>query len=234
MTLGFSDRPGRRERHLQRRHGNPLFADPPPRISPGELERARREDREEARRFREGFVALIHEAAALKPNEGSEVVLKLKERVDQAYEQASGLAGDQAPVKAAIPRLIAAIMAAVRRGAGDDPLALQELAGEEAARALHYRLLEHPLVADLLAPDSPVSAEELLPTLLSAEADALEAALKLFDPRQIGALVEDGRALLESLEREGRLPPRAWERLALIENTGCGEAATASTWTDNR
>ena len=117
MSLRFSDHPGRRERHLQRRHGNPLFADPPPQVSEKELERSRGEDLEEAQKFQGDFVALIQEAVDLKPSEESEVILKLKERVDQAYEQASGLAGDQAPVKAAIPQLITAIMGAVRRGA---------------------------------------------------------------------------------------------------------------------
>jgi hypothetical protein len=222
MTLRFSDRPGRRERHLQRRHGNPLFAGPPPRIGRAELERARREDQEEAQKFQEEFMTLIQEAVALKPNEESDVILKLKERVDRAYEQASGLGGNQSRIKAAVPRLIAPIMAAVRRGAGDDAQALQELDQEETARAMHYRLLEQPLVADLLAPDSPVTAEELLPTLLCSEAGALEAAMQLFDPPQLGALVEDGRALLEGLERGGRLPPRARERLALMERSLSG------------
>ena len=224
MTLRFSDRPGRRERHLQRRHGNPLFADPPPPTSLAELERARREDQEEAQKFQEEFVTLIQEATGLKPNEESEVILKLKERVDRAYEQASGLGGDQSRIKAVIPRLIAPIMVAVRRGAGDDPEALQELDQEESARAMHYHLLEQPLVADLLAPDSPVTAEELLPTLLCSDVGALEAALQLFDPPQLGALVEDGRALLEGLERGGRLPPEARERLVLMERAQFGQS----------
>ena len=58
---------------------------------------------------------------------------------------------------------------------------------------------------------------ELLPTLLCVEKEALEAAMQLFDPPQLGALVEDGRALLEGLERGGRLPAVARERLALME-----------------
>ena len=224
MTLNFSDHPGRRERHLQRRHGNPLFADPPPRIDPVELQAAQQEDRQEALTFQEEFVALIHEAVSLKPNEESEVILKLKERVDKAYEQASGLAGDQTRVKEAIPQLINAIMTAVRRGAGNDALALQELDQEEQARAMHYRLLEQPLVADLLAPDSPVTAEELLPTLLCAEPEALGAALQLFDEQQLRSLAEEGRDLLARQEQAGLLSPGARKRLALIENVGCGEA----------
>lgn len=224
MTLRFSDRPGRRERHLQRRHGNPLFADPPPRIRRVELERARREDREEARGFQEDFVALLQEAIGLKPNEESDAILKLKERVDRAYERASGMGGDQSRIKAAIPGLVAAIMGAVRRGAGDDPRALQELAREERARALHYRLLEQPLVADLLAPDSPIRAEELLPTLLASDAEALAAALQLFDRQQLEILVEQGRVLLDGLERDGRLPPAAGEKLALMERVLSGRS----------
>jgi len=226
MTLTFSDLPGRRERHLQRRHANPLFADPPPLVTPVELEQARRADLEEAEGFREDFLALVQEAMDLKPNEQSEVILKLKARLDQAYEQASGLAGDQSAIKAAIPQLVAPIMAAVRQGAGNDAMALQELAHEDEARAMHYRLLEQPLVADLLAPDTPIPPGELLPTLLTAKNEALEAALQLFDPQQIGVLAEEGRELLARLEREGEPPSGARERLAAMEAGMDGKATT--------
>ena len=85
-------------------------------------------------------------------------------------------------------------------------------------------LAEHPLVADLLAPDSPITAPELLPTLLCAESEALAAALQLFDPEQTRSLAEEGRDLLARLEQAGQPPPGARERLALIENAECGEA----------
>jgi hypothetical protein len=198
MTLRFHTHPGRWERQLQRRHHNPLFGVPPPTVSRGELERARSRDQQESKQFRKEMETLFEEAIRLEPNEESGVILRLKERLDQAYERAAGLAGGEPALRDAIRRLTSVIMQAVRRGAGRDPQALQELAEEEEARALHFELLERPLVADLLAPDSPVSADELLPTLLDAEPDALDAALKLFDPEQLDQLAQDGAALLGS------------------------------------
>ena len=164
MTLKFSQNPGSRERHLIRRHENPLFGEPPPQTTPEELEAARREDAREATQFHEDFAVLIQEAVTLKPKEDSEVILRLKERLDQAYEQASRLGGDQSRIKDAIRKLVAAIMRAVRRGAGDDPRAIQELEQEDAARSLHYRLLEHPLTVISRLPSLPLPSRAVTST----------------------------------------------------------------------
>lgn len=217
MTLKFSQNPGCRERHLKRCHDNALFGDPSPQSTPEDLEDARREDASKAEQFNADLVVLIQEAVELQSNEDSEVVLRLKERLDQAYELTSGLGGDQSRVKDAIRKLIAAIMRAVRRGAGDDPRAMAELEQEDAARSLHYQLLEHPLVADILAPDTLIGEKELVPSLLSAEPEVLNAALYLFDRPQLESLVAESRALLSRKYLENAPIAEARGRLADIE-----------------
>ena len=141
------------------------------------------------------------------------MILQLKERLDQAYEQASGLADEQEETRQAIRRLIDLIMAAVRKGAGNDRVALEELQQEETARASHFELLEQPLVADLLDPASPISAEELAPTLLSAGSDELAAALAIFDAVQLRLLHDDATRLLEETPEA---PAMARQRLQQI------------------
>ena len=82
---------------------------------------------------------------------------------------------------------------------------------------MHFRLLEHPLVADLLAPDSPIGPDELAPTLLSESKPAVRAAIELFDEAQLGELCRDARQRLDAC---GPLPQRLAEapaRLALME-----------------
>jgi hypothetical protein len=222
-----ADAPGRRERHLQRRRDNPLFGNPPPCVSAQAVEDARRTDRAESQAFHERFLALVQEAAELKPTAESADILRLKEGLDQAYEQACGLGGDQSQPKRAIRRLTELIMQAVERGAGNDPTARAELAQEASARAMHYRLLEHDLVADLLAPDSPIAPDELLPTLLSSDPSAFAAALELFDQGQLQALLADAEALLDA--RGGDLPEadRIAARIADMArhlNAGAGPA----------
>ena len=113
-------------------------------------------------------------------------------------------------------------MRAVRAGAGDDPAARRELEDEEQARHVHYRLLEHALVADLMRPDSPIKREELAATLLSEEPAAVEAALWLFGPDELRQMGKEGRQRLEQLRSEGHEAPAAWQNLGLINRIAGG------------
>src|SRR5690606_7819356 len=115
--------------------------------------------------FQGEFRALVQRAIELSPQEESEVILKLKEDLDRAYEQCCGLPGDNSETKAALRKLLDIVMRAVWRGAADDPAAQTNLREEEVARATHFELLEHPLVADLIRPDSPIEPDELAATV---------------------------------------------------------------------
>ncbi len=217
MRLLFSELPGRHERHLLRRQDNPLFPEAQRRLSQSELTEAQRLDHEELEAYIRDLRKLVGEAVSLGPHEQSDVILELKERLDQAYETACRLADDQSPNKEAIRKLVAVIMRAVWKGAGNDTLAHQELEQEEAARETHYELLETPLVADLLDPDSLIQGDELLPVLLSAERGEFEAAITLFDPAQLSAICEQGGELRRSNSELLDAQPGALDRLQELE-----------------
>lgn len=155
----------------------------------------------------------VRRAAELQPNVGSEVVLELKEDLDRLYEISAGLAEDQSANQAAIAQLLEVIMRNVERGAAGDLKALDELAQEREARAVHFQLLEHPLVADLLHPQSTIGAAELAPSLLSERPDSLAAALQLFDLEQLAQLYVDAQRCLAASEMSG---PAADQRLQEI------------------
>jgi len=217
MELPFSDKPGRRERHLRRRQSNALFAWPPIEVGLETLLAAQKADQEELESFRNAFRAQVQKAVDLQPNAGSDSLLALKEELEKLYEQACGLQEAHEQEKQALSRLIGLIMTAVRAAAGDDPLAHRELEDAEQARTIHFRLLEHPLVVDILYPESPIAEDELVPVLLGAEEKELKAALELFDADQLAWLLARGVELLNSLERmhvDTTIPHR---RLALLE-----------------
>jgi hypothetical protein len=219
MELPFTHKPGRRERHLRRRHENPLFAWPPREVAPEELLAAQKADHEEMESFRASVQALVQRAMGLPPNAGSDEVLGLKEDLERHYEQSCGLPEDQADAQLAIVKLIDLIMRAVRRSAGDDPLARQELQDEEEARAVHFRLLRQSLIADMLHPDSPIGTDELAPTALSASEPEVDALLEVLDANQRTLLVVQGRALLDDLTAMGVSLPQARARLAQLEGS---------------
>jgi hypothetical protein len=221
MNLLFSELPGRHERHLMRKFGNPLFQENQHQLSQEQLTEAQRLDHEELVSYIEDLRKLVGEAVALGPHEQSDVILDLKERLDKAYEHACRLADDQTPNKDAILKLLEVIMRAVWKGAGNDTLAHQELKQEEEARRTHYELLEHPLVADLLDPESLILKDELLPVLLSAEETEFEAAVTLFDPLQLTELCKQGEAFFKcSIDSEAwqkaRVRFTALKNLALV------------------
>jgi hypothetical protein len=216
MRLFYSDLPGRHERHLLRKQDNPLFPDAQRHLTQSQLTDAQRLDHEELEAYIHDLRKLVGEAVALGPHEQSDVILELKERLDQAYETACRLADDQTPNKQAIRKLVEVIMRAVWKGAGNDTLAHQELEQEEAARASHYELLERPLIADLLDPESLIQADELLPVLLTAQREEFEAAITLFDPEQLRAICAKGEALRAETDNLADLPDAA-ERLDELE-----------------
>lgn len=216
MDLPFTHQPGRRERHLRRRHENPLFAWPLQEVEPEVLLAAQKADHEEMEAFHVAFRDLLERAVNLPGDADSDTVLALKQDLERHYEQSFGLPEDHARERAALRKLIDLIMKAVRRSAGSDPLAQQELGDEQQAREIHFRLLEQPLVADLLHPESPIVPEELAPTLLSAGADELEAALELFDLPQVEELAQEAARLIERLEGEGLILTIPRQRLAQI------------------
>jgi hypothetical protein len=216
MRVPFSELPGRHERHLRRRLGCRLF----PRALEGPVDdallEAQRQDHEELIAFVADLRNTVGRAVNLEANAASETVLGLKEDLERLYERSAAVAEDQAANQAALRRLIDVIVRSVRRSAGNDGLAHAEIDQAEAARALHFEQLAHPVVADLLAPDSPIGADELVPTLLCESQPSLGAALQLFDAGQLDQLCVDARVLLLARDPHQRLAS-AWERLEQME-----------------
>lgn len=219
MTLDFSPLPGAHERRLQRMHDNPLFPAERRGVTQADVALARQRDAEERDRFLADFQTLLQEAVNLSGTVESDVILSLKERLDQAYERCSSLPGDVREIKQALRRLVGVIMHRVRTHAADDPQALAKLRDEDIARETHYELQDFPLVADLLRDDNPVREDELVPSLLSESRESLAAALQLFEPEQIGLIAREASALLSQCQQEGRSLPEAWKRLREIEAT---------------
>lgn len=215
MPKLFSERPGHRERHLQRQYNNPLFRQNA--ISLADIEQARQADVAEAENFLNHFRDLVRQAVAVKPNADADVILKLKEQLDKAYEQTAGLSGDQGEIQGMLKRLLKAIMQAMWKAIGNDTVALQKLEMEEQARSQHFALLETPLIADLLRPDSAIGDDELVPTLLSESAPAFASAMQLFTPAQHIQLYQTAADLLKTSDAAHPVIQQAQLRLTEMQ-----------------
>ncbi len=219
MKIPFSNLPGRHERHFLRKLNNPLFDEPIIDYSDEDLLEVQRLDNEELLNYLTDLRTLVQRAIALNPNEESQVVLDLKSDLDESYEKACTLADDQRSNKEAISQLLEVIMKTVRTSAGNDTLAQQQLEDEVLARTTHFRLLEHPIVADMLDPDTRIQPQELVASLLSESEEELAAALEIFDAEQLQQTIADARQLLGSMDPA---PDDAQERFRQIEDCLAG------------
>lgn len=215
--LLFARQPGPRERQLQRKLNNPLFAVSGA-ITQQTIEEAQRQDQDAMQQFMQQFRELVQRAVTLDKNVESDVVLLLKAQLEQQYAVCTGLPGQPAAIQEAIKKLITAISSTLRATSKDDPHALEKLSNDEEHTRLHLQLCDYLIVSDILNPDEIISSEEQIPTLLNETEDALQAALALFSPERIELMVKEGSILLEKIEAEGHSLPLAWQSLAQMES----------------
>ncbi len=215
----FSDRPGSHERHLQRRLGNPLFPQDDNVIDEQAIKHAQQKDRQEELTFEKAMRDILQHVSTLPAQIESDDMHALREQLDRLYEQACGLGGDYEKEKQGLLRLYELIMKNITEHAGDDQYALQQLQQTAAARAQHLNLLQCPLVADLLRPDSPIAHNELVPTLLGLDKTELETVITMFDAEQHHILFEQATQLLSTLKQHKEEMKNAWENLVLLDQT---------------
>jgi len=213
----LSENPGAHERHLIRRSNNILFGHRQTEVDSDSLQYNQKLDHDILQQFMVDFRDVMTQAINLKPNEDSEVILEVKDKLDKLYSASISVADDQARVQESIKKLLTVVMQSVRKGAGDDAHALKELDQEDAARDANFAFLESKLVADILDPDSPIENDDLIPTLLSADKDDLALACQLFDKEQLSFLLTEGEKLLNKLDAKGHDVKQAAENFVFME-----------------
>jgi hypothetical protein len=175
---------------------------------------AQKQDAEEVDSFMQTFRVLVEQAAELDANAEADVVLRIKEQLDKAYEQCSGLAGDHADIRGMLEQLIKAVMQSMWQAVGQDVEARSKLEMEENARQAHFAMLQQPLIADLLRPDSCIIENELVPTLLAESSAAVQLAMQLFAPEQQAILYGLAKDLLADMDQSLAVVTQAKARLA--------------------
>jgi hypothetical protein len=217
MALRFSTHPGCWERHLQRQYDNPLFAHKEESVTQEAIQIAQQKDREDSMAFQKAFYGLVQEIFNLESRVEATIILNIKDKIDALYEQCAGLGGNFNAEKKNLRELSQLTMQSLMNGNTDDADIMGRFEKENIARELHFSLLEYPLIAHLLRPHSPIAKEDIVPTLLTEEESAIQAAMSLFSTEQQQILCQEARNLLSCLKREGYTLSSAWARLAVME-----------------
>lgn len=217
MPLLFNKHPGCYESHIRRRYHNHLLKSAG-NISQADVNAAHQKDLAEVEQFRHDFTELMDRAIALQAQSESDVILQLKEDIDKLYEHCCGLAGDNHDYKRGLHKLMKVVMQAVWQSAGDDPVVKEELSQEEAARAQHYELLEIPLLAHLLRPDSPIQPDELAAVILGEDTEHARHILSLFDHAFIVDLYHQAKQRMDGYNGTVQGAPYAGSILGLLKD----------------
>ena len=215
-NLSFSEAPGSRERHLIRKYENPLFVVSEPMLTQSDVDDARESDLDEYEGFLEDFNDLLKEVSHMTGTVETETILKMKERIDRLYERCVSFGTDHDEFKNALQKLHHTIMGAIRKAAEVDSMALKELEREQEVRKLHIELMEYKLVSDLLRVDSPIKDNELVPTLLSEDAEAVQVVMSLFEPDQQQAIRDEAESLLKKLALSNKIPEQVQQAYAAM------------------
>lgn len=220
ITIKFSAQPGAYERHAQRKVNNPLLYALVQPLSEKAIEQAREKDQQDLRVFLDTFQDTVQEAAALAGSVEADVLLDLKQQLERLYVTSASLAGDMQQHQEALLKLIDICMAGIRRGAEADPGALKKLDDETQARRVFFKLLESALAADLIRGDETVSADELVPTLLSQTGPDLINSLELFEPEHLMIILEQATNHFEKIYSSLADPDEIEKRISLIASIG--------------
>lgn len=212
----FRENPGCRERHLRRKLGNPLFEPGDRDTTAAELDAEQRRDDDELSAFLSAVKSLVARVGALSPDSDTSEVVALKKQADAYYEQCLGLPGDQRRVKAALIKLITELTR-LNMQTLHDTQALVELQDEQVKRLAHFTRLEFPVTGDICRDQSPLAEGDLVPTLLSEPAEALNAALSLFGAERVSTIRTEAESLIRERRAEGHDMSRAEESLAVID-----------------
>ena len=228
-SIKFSALPGAYERHLQRKYHNPLFPEPDQPLSGHKvdltqaIEQAREKDQQDLRAFFEAFQDTVQDAVELSESVESDVLLNLKEKLERLYVQSTSLAGDLGQHQEALQKLLSVCMAGILKGAEQDPIALKKIQDELTARDVFFELLQNPFVGVLLRGDEIVHESEMIPSILSEQADSIPQVMELFDPVQQQHLIDLAKEFVEqqsdAVKQDTQCEARLELMLSLKEST---------------
>ncbi len=176
----WSARPGAAERHLQRRHNNPLFPLHRRMVTAHEVYEARLADAQALQDIRNELdeVSRSFSQTTELPLNWQSFLEGYRDHVDRLDESRLVAGGQNASVGDAIARLRTDILSTWRASIHKNPHSLATLEQEEAKRAERRALLYGcDWTAQLLSHRSLIPPEEVVPALLSESPSELEKAV---------------------------------------------------------
>ncbi|MCC8400613.1 tryptophan leader peptide [Paraburkholderia sp. MMS20-SJTN17] len=221
----WSAHPGAAERHLQRRHNNPLFPLHRQLVTAHEVFEARLADAQSLQDIRSALneTSRSFSATTELPLNWQSFLEGYRDHVDRLDERRLVAGGQSTSLAEAIGKLRSDILTTWRASIHKNPHSLATLEQEEAKRAARRTLLyECHWTAQLLGHGSAIPPEEIVPALLSESVPELEKAVAGLqsEPRLHETLAQcraTAHRLVNELRAAGHPLPEIDDKLRILD-----------------
>ena len=204
------------ERQLQRRHNNPLFPPEKRCVITAELLWARSQDNYDVLELQEGMRGLLkHILDAAEPMAPFGDVLKKRDQVEQLIIRAAGIGDLANSERQKLLRLYDTIVGCLRNACSGEIRAKLEsaLAGSEGI----LKSAANNFVAQMNRANSPISTEDVLPSLLVEDVETVRVVAGCVSPEARIGMVMSAAALVENARKEGYVVSDAEEKLRAFD-----------------
>ena len=209
--LSWSLDPGAYERHLQRRYNNPLFPPSRQRVTLQELRIAQARDRTDAEAIRQEFYDLLQEIEGLPSLTTQTDVSVIRERIDDLHDKAAEVGGLSNVINGLI-KIRKAVIDTWRKAIVNNPAALAALERAESLYRARARIAYNPFVAQM----SRIPSEEIVPALLTEDADTIRIAMEILDEGTKETVRQAAVSLLLQMGAEGKAIPDVGKKLVAL------------------
>ena len=210
--LEWSENPGCFERHLKRKHENPLFPEPDREVTQEQIDEARERDQQDAADLKEEVIVLISDLEKLPELATTGDLSSVRERLDDLLDKAVGIGGEADATKDSLNTLRRALIDSMREGLKDNDEALKAIEKAEAFHQERVKTIHTPFAAQLLR----IKEEDLIPALLSESPETTRLVMQMMKGKNKKRIINAACDLLESVLAEGADIPLANEKLKAI------------------
>lgn len=210
--LEFSENPGFFERHLRRKHNNPLFPEQDRLVTQEQIEAARERDQSDVFELKARFIDLLSDVQETPEHATGDHIGRLREAIDDLLHRAAEIGGDADAIRDSLSELRDTLIDIWREGVRGNEVSLRALDDAERMHREYHEIFNTPFLAQV----QRIPSEDVIPAMLSEPPETIRKVMSLFEGEKRATIVREASGLLESVIAEGADISLADEKLRAV------------------
>jgi hypothetical protein len=211
--LKWSENAGCFERHLKRKHENPLFPEPDRNVTQEQIDEAQRQDQADAVSLQKKLLDLASDIAKLPALATWSNCSPIRERIDDLLSEVAGVGGPADNTRESLNSIRTALISSLREGIKDNEKASKALEEAEEYHQKQIEIAHDPFVAQM----GRIPSDDVVPAMLSESPETIWKAMSIMNENTVDLVVADARDRVRRAQAEGEVIPLADEKLKAIK-----------------